>query len=218
MSARVKVCGLTRGRDVERCAAIGVDMYGFNCWPQSPRFVSSAALPALVRGVPPEGEIMLVFVKSAPDEVAAVVASRDVAVQRVAVQLHGDEDPRDYEALGVRIVQVLRVGAPSNDVPSVRTSRVLVDVHASGYGGTGQAIDPASLDRVRPRLPSEWILAGGLDAVSVGTAIERFRPWGVDVASGVESAPGVKDHNKLGAFVAAVRAKATRQTGDGERC
>jgi len=217
VSVRVKVCGLRRAEDVERCAELGVDMYGFNCWPGSPRFVPPAALPILVRDVPAVAEVVLVFVRSPPSEIAALVQALEVPASRLSVQLHGDEDPREYEGVGVRVVQVLRVGAYG--VPTVRASRVLVDAHSAAFGGTGARIHEEALVRVRPLLPSEWILAGGLDAARVGAAIERFRPWGVDVASGVETEPGAKDHEKLGAFVAAVRLTREREEmGEGERC
>ena len=208
---RVKVCGLRRREDVERCVELGVEMLGFNCWEGSPRYVAPLALTSLVRAARSQ-EVVLVFVRAEPDEVGAVLSAIDIPRDRLSIQLHGDEDPARYSSLGVRIVQVLRLARPGEPVRPVLTSRVLLDAHTPGFGGTGRRIDPETVLRLLPVLPEEWMLAGGLDAARVRELVERFRPWAVDVASGVEVSPGVKDHGKLAAFVASVRSERESET------
>jgi phosphoribosylanthranilate isomerase len=209
---RIKVCGVRRQTDVERCVDLGVDMIGFNCWAGSPRHISPSAIRAALGPAKLGPEIALVFVRAAPEEVERVVEETAVPLDRLLVQLHGGEDPTRYARLGVRLVQVLRVGGAGGDIPfPLSSGRVLLDVHAPAYGGTGQRIPPEALEPLLASLPREWILAGGLDAANVADAVRRFSPWGVDVASGVELEPGVKDHGKLQAFVEAVRgARSTR--------
>jgi phosphoribosylanthranilate isomerase len=201
----VKVCGLRRREDVELCESLGVELLGFNCWRESPRYVEPHAIRAAVAPATDGMEVVLVFVRAAPEEVRRVVDEADVPKNRLWIQLHGDEDPNDYAHLGLRIIQVLRVGGADAMPPLPALPRVLIDVRASTFGGTGQRIDSESVESLIPKLPREWILAGGLNAENVGEAIRRFLPWGVDVASGVETSPGVKDPMKLQAFVKAAR-------------
>ena len=213
MSVRVKVCGLRRPEDVDRCLELGVDMLGFNCWPSSPRYVSPGFLPALLHRVVGRAEAVLVMVQAKPDDVGRMLRQLDVPRDVLTLQLHGDEDPREYRHFGVRLVQVLRVGP--EPVAHGVTTRVLVDFRADSFGGTGHRIGTEALQRLRPDLPEEWILAGGLDAGCVAEAIETWRPWGVDVASGVELSPGIKDHAKLEAFVKAARTVQANKTEPG---
>jgi phosphoribosylanthranilate isomerase len=203
VKTHVKVCGLTKREDVDACLALGVDILGFNCWPKSPRYASVATLELLVRDLPEHAEVALIFVRTEPADVADVLRRLPASPDRLWIQLHGDEDITRYANLGARVLQVLRV--PTMAPPEARSSRVLLDVRAEDFGGTGRSIDPAHLEEILPTLPREWLLAGGLDAANVASAIRRWSPWGVDVASGVEAAPGVKDAAKLAAFVAAVR-------------
>jgi len=202
-TARIKICGFRRLEDVELAVALGVDMLGFNCWAGSPRHVPIDELRPLVRAVPQRTEVVLVFVRAETDEVARTLAAIDARSQQLWIQLHGDEDPTRYAHLGVPAIQVLRVGGA--EPSKVRASRVLVDVRAPTFGGTGLRVDPGELARLLPALPLGWILAGGLDVENVRDAIRRYSPGAVDVASGVEVSPGVKDHAKMTAFVAAVR-------------
>jgi phosphoribosylanthranilate isomerase len=200
----IKVCGLTRLEDVALCGELGVELLGFNAWPQSPRYVPREALIALVKHVSPSAEVVLVFVREKVETIAQILGSLDIPAARLSVQLHGDEDPRDYASLPARLIQVLRI-APGETPPRPITPRVLVDAHVSVFGGSGTRVGERDLDRVRDSLPAEWLLAGGLNADNVAGAIESARPWGVDVASGVEATPGGKDHARLRAFVKSVR-------------
>jgi len=205
MSVRIKVCGLRRREDVEACVDLGVDMLGFNCWSGSPRYVSAETLNDVLPANAEGAEVVLVFVRAEPDLVKHVVGSMHARAARVWVQLHGDEDPARFADVGASLIQVARLDANHPDLPSITAPRLLLDVRTIAFGGTGTRIDERLVERLRPSLPTEWMLAGGLNASNVKDATVRMQPWGVDVASGVETAPGVKDLEKLKAFVAAVR-------------
>ena len=208
MAIRVKVCGLTRPEDVRRCVAAGVDALGLNFWPGSKRRVSLDAAQELVRSMPPHVLRVGVFVRASAAEVRAAVARLGLG----AVQLHGDEDPSEYAGLGAPLWQVIRVHGPGalSALPSPAAAAVLLDAHAETPGGTGRQLDWALVPLARRWGLPLW-LAGGLTPENVAEAIRRAAPDGVDVASGVESAPGIKDTARVESFVAEVRASETRR-------
>ncbi|MGO8970191.1 MAG: phosphoribosylanthranilate isomerase [Myxococcaceae bacterium] len=200
---KVKVCGLTRAEDVQTCVDAGVDAIGFNFWPQSKRYLTLDAAERLAASVPAHLLKVGVFVRAPPAEVRLAVERARLG----AVQLHGDEDPQDYVGVGAPLWQVVRISGPESlpGMPSRAASAVLLDAHVEGQGGGGRRFDWALVPWVRAwRLPV-W-LAGGLTPENVGEAILRAAPDGVDVASGVETAPGIKDAARVRAFMAAVRA------------
>lgn len=205
MAVRIKVCGVRRASDVSACIAAGVDAIGFNCWTGSPRYLALEEATSLVKSLPPSILPVGVFVKASPEEVARTV---EVAGFR-AVQLHGDEDAELYSNVRAEIIQVIRIrnaeGLPTQAAHRV-VRRILLDAHVDGYGGAGKRFDWRLVPEAKRRLEREVIVGGGLTADNVAEAIRIGRPWGVDVASGVESSPGVKDRLKLMDFVAAVRA------------
>ena len=203
MPVAIKICGLRELADVDACIALGVQMIGFNFWPKSRRRVAEDVACQLVSRLPPTIEPVGVFVDAEPEEVARTVER----VGLHAVQLHGSEDPEAYRDVGARVIQVVRVkpGTPLPVAVAGAAERVLLDAWVEGHGGAGVRIDWDVVPRAREQLARPIILAGGLTPDNVAEAILRARPWGVDVASGVESEPGVKDHRKLRAFVEAVR-------------
>lgn len=205
MRTRVKVCGTTRLADALASVEAGVDAVGFNFWPGSKRHVPldraveiAALLPAGVLRVG-------VFVRATPAQVRAVVA----AVGLGAVQLHGDEDPADYSGVGAPLWQVLRIESALPGSVSPHAAELLLDARVDGFGGSGQRFDWSLAQGARKFGLPFWV-AGGLSPGNVGEAVRAARPMGVDVASGVESAPGVKDAALVRAFVAAVRAAEER--------
>jgi phosphoribosylanthranilate isomerase len=205
VSVRIKICGVRRAADVEACIAAGVDAIGFNCWPGSPRYVMPRAAADLVAQVPRAILPIGVFVKASPDEVQRTV---EIAQFR-GIQLHGDEDPARYAHLAVEIIQVIRIQdsvVMPEHPPHSCVKRVLLDTHVAQFGGAGRSFDWNLVPLAKDRLKREVMIGGGLTSENVLDAIRLGRPWGVDVASGVESSPGVKDHRKIQAFVAAVRA------------
>jgi phosphoribosylanthranilate isomerase len=199
---RVKVCGITRVEDARAAIATGADALGFVLWPSSPRAIHVAAAAAIARDLPAMLVRVGVFVNASPEEVDAAV--RQIGLG--AVQLHGDERVDDYMGLRVPLIKAVSMSS-AGDVERVlalpANVSVLVDaVDADRRGGTGRLASwahAAGVARARP-----VILAGGLTADNVGDAIRRVGPWAVDVSSGVESAPGVKNPARIEEFFAAL--------------
>ena len=204
MGVAIKICGVREVVDVDACIALGVQMIGFNFWPKSRRRIAEDAARRLVERLPKSIEPVGVFVDAEPEEVARTVER----VGLHAVQLHGDEDPEAYRDVGAKVIQVVRVkpGRPLPVAVAGAADRVLLDAWVEGQGGAGVSFDWNIVPGMQQRFARPILLAGGLTPENVSAAIRRARPWGVDVATGVESAPGVKDHRKLRAFVEAVRA------------
>lgn len=202
IAPRVKVCGIQRVEDALLAAELGASAVGFIFWPGSPRFIDPGRARAVAAALPPHVLRVGVFVDQVPEYV------KDVA-QRVglgAVQLHGSESAAAYSDLGLALIKAIAVtdpfdGSVMDAVPHEVT--VLLDAHDPvRRGGTGQTIDwsIAAAMAVRRRT----ILSGGLNAQNVSEAVERVRPYMIDVSSGVESAPGTKDAAKLRAFFEAL--------------
>jgi phosphoribosylanthranilate isomerase len=211
----VKVCGITRIEDARAAVAAGADALGFNCVPGSKRELEAARIRAIVDQLRLESP-GTVHVAVVADLVVdrALALMLELGVDRL--QLHGDESARDLEVLGPRAFKAVRV-ADASDIALAGTfpgDPLLVDAKVAGQlGGTGHTLDwPLVEPLARSRA---LILAGGLTPENVARAVRAVRPWGVDVASGVEIAgnPRQKDAEKLRRFVDAARA-AGSQTGD----
>jgi len=202
---RVKICGITTPEDGLLAARAGADAIGLVFWPRSPRHVEAAAARAITRALPPFVTRVGVFVDTTAEEVNAAVAAGRLDV----LQLHGNEPVEGLDAWPRRVVKALRVG-PGFDAETAlrfegRAAGLLLDTQAgSAPGGTGRTFDWTVAQALRPRV-SYLVLAGGLDPGNVGRAIATVRPDAVDVSSGVESAPGRKDAEKIRAFMEAVR-------------
>jgi len=205
VSTHIKVCGITRLEDALACVEAGVDAVGFNFWPGSKRHVAVADAAEIAAALPPGILRVGVFVRARPSEVRSIVAGVGLG----AVQLHGDEDPADYLEAGAPLWQVLRIESSLPETVSARAAEVLLDAKAEGFGGSGRSFD-WSLARGARRYGLPFWLAGGLTPANVGEAVRRAEPTGVDVASGVESRPRMKDPALVRAFVAAVRAAEER--------
>lgn len=200
---RIKICGLTREEDVDAAVAAGADAIGFVFYPPSPRYVTPARAAELVRRIPPFVDVVGLFVNEAPESVEEVC--RQVPIN--LLQFHGDEDPAYCRRFGRPYLRAARV-RPGLDLVefagSFPESRgLLLDAFVEGYGGGGHVFD---WTLIPPGLPGFLVLSGGLTAANVGDAVRRVRPAAVDVSSGVEMGKGIKDHAKIAAFVAAVRA------------
>lgn len=200
---RVKICGIRRREDALAAAGHGADAIGFIFWPKSPRFIEPGAAQAIARALPPLVQTVGVFVNQPADYVAGV--ARDLALG--AVQLHGDEAIGDYAALPCRIVKAVSAASAADWQEIASTlppdTTVLLDAHDPVQrGGTGRTIDwdaAAAVARSRP-----IILSGGLTPSNVARAIATVRPYAVDISSGVEASPGIKDPLKLRALFAAI--------------
>jgi phosphoribosylanthranilate isomerase len=204
MSVRVKVCGITRLEDAELAIEHGAWALGFILWPSSKRFVEPAVAAGITRQVRRKVETVGVFVNQPLDEIADAVDHLGLS----HVQLHGDEGPSFCSAVtqrtGAKVIKALRIGhaADIRDAERFHTDFHLFDTAKAGaYGGTGQTWDWSLIAQRRAKVP--MILSGGLTSENVAEAIAAVKPWAVDVASGVEASPGVKDPAKLEAFFAA---------------
>jgi len=198
---RIKICGITTEGDADACAALGVDMIGLNFVPGSPRCLDVARARTVADAV--RGRVELVGVVADAGD-ARILELRD-AVGLDRLQLHGDEPPEAVTRWAPHAFKALRVGTAEDVAAAERyPGLLLVDAKVPGaLGGTGRTVDftlVAPLARARPVL-----LAGGLGPGNVAAAVRAVAPWGVDVASGVERAPGVKDLGAVAAFVRAVR-------------
>jgi phosphoribosylanthranilate isomerase len=198
MSTRVKFCGFTRGPDVLAAVACGVHALGFNL-ARGPRRIGLEQAAELCRLVPPLVATVALFA-DADEEGMLQAAAR---LRAGAIQLHGRESPELCERLGRRlpVIKAFAVGdrASLEAVRGFPADAYLLD---TAGGGSGVAWDHrllAGLELGRP-----LILAGGLDAGSVAAAVRATRPWAVDVASGIESGPGIKDPQRMAAFMAAL--------------
>lgn len=203
MTPRIKICGMTRRADLEMAAALGVDAVGF-VFAQSPRRITPEAARGLADVLPPFVSRVGVFVDADPDTVqhTAAVCNLDW------IQLHGRESPEYCAALGLNILKAIRV----RDRDSIacmkpyqgRVAGFVLDTYVKGtVGGTGKSFDWRLVEQAKEYGPV--ILAGGLTPEDVQEAIRVARPYGVDVSSGVETAPGIKDHDKMRRFVEQVR-------------
>lgn len=207
----IKICGLTRARDVDDLADFGIHAIGMVFYPRSRRCVTLARAAQLRERVPAFVSTVALFVN--PEE--AAVRQVIQAVRPELLQFHGEETPVFCRQFGVRYLKAFRVGGPGQ----ARAAEVaalcrrypdaagwLFDSYSPGYGGSGQGF-PLDLLAEVPRGPDwpSFILSGGLVRDNVAQRIRACQPDAVDVSSGVESAPGVKDRDRVRDFVAAVR-------------
>ena len=210
---RIKICGLTREGDVDAAVRAGADAVGFVLYPQSPRFVPPERAAELASHLPPFVTPVLLFVNASPEYIAQGLS----AVPNALLQFHGDETPADCGAAARPFLRAARI-PPSPDgavfdllkyaQDFAAAQAILLDAHVEGFGGGGLSFDWTAFNWSHPLLnaSSRLVLSGGLTPANVTDGIRRVRPWAVDVSSGVEVAKGIKDPDKMLAFVAAVRA------------
>ena len=192
-----KICGITREDDAELAVSLGASALGFVLWPGSPRHVPLARVRAIAATMPPFVTPVGVFVDPTPTDIADAAS----AGIRLA-QVHGMVPA--VSALPVLRAVHLGDSEDGLDADVGAGEPVLLDAHDPVlHGGTGRTVDLARAAAVAAR--RVVVLAGGLTPANVADAIRTVRPYAVDVASGVESAPGLKDHDKLRAFAKAVR-------------
>lgn len=206
MKTRIKICGLTREEDIETAVAAGADAIGFVFYPPSPRYVTPARAAELARRIPPFVDVVGLFVNASAEVVRAACAE----VPLNLLQFHGDETAADCRQFSRPWLRAARVRPGLDLVEFARAFSdargLLLDAFVEGYGGGGHVFD---WTLIPPGLPGHLVLSGGLNPDNVGDAIRRVRPVAVDVSSGVEKSKGIKDHDKIAAFVAAVRAADT---------
>jgi phosphoribosylanthranilate isomerase len=201
----IKVCGITNLADALVAVEAGADALGFNFYRRSPRYIAPLDARRIIERLPSTVLSVGVFVNEAePAIVASMVDEAGVG----AVQLHGDESAEYCRALqGRHVIKALRVGSDFSPerVLEYETDAILLDAaSAEAYGGTGRVIDWSVARRTREVFP-KLFLAGGLSPENVAEAIAAVKPYAVDACSGLESAPGRKDANRLRAFILAAR-------------
>ncbi|MFA6567270.1 MAG: phosphoribosylanthranilate isomerase [Victivallales bacterium] len=206
----VKICGITRAEDAVFASGCGADAFGFVAYPKSPRFINASSVKGIAGKIPGNVMRVAVFVNPTIDEVKKYVGA---GVN--AVQLHGDEtaDFAEEVAKFAEVWKAIRPETP-NDVLNYRdypADKFLIDTFiGNAYGGTGKTADWESAKFAVENLKAPVILAGGLNSANIAEAVESVRPYGVDVSSGVESSPGVKDHGKLTALFSKIRSCVNR--------
>lgn len=203
MRTRIKFCGLTRPGDVRLAVELGVDAIGFVFAAGSARRLTLEQLPGLRAAVPPLVDTVALFMDASGSEVVEVVR----ALRPSLLQFHGAENDAFCRSFGLPFMKVLPMGAGA-DAPTTARKRYpsaaafLLDGHGPGQpGGSGERFDWGLV----PELGRPLFLAGGLDAGNVGQAIRQGHPYAVDVSSGIESSPGLKDGEKMQQFVDEVR-------------
>ncbi len=199
---RIKICGITRREDALLAARLGADALGFVFYAKSPRAIDLARALSVRDALPPFVQPVALFLDPARAEVEAILQ----AMPEVLLQFHGREGPEFCASFGRPYLKALSMaegGDPLREAAShAHACGFLLDSHALGEaGGTGHAFDWSII----PTLDRPLVLAGGLKPANVGEAVRRVRPWAVDVSSGVESAPGIKDHARMAAFIHEVR-------------
>jgi phosphoribosylanthranilate isomerase len=209
---KIKICGIKNVTDALAAMDTGADLIGFNFYPKSPRYIDVGRCRDIMSVMRNYGHIKYVgvFVNASVEEVRATMETCGLSL----AQLHGDETPQMLESFNGKAFKAIRLstdsGTDSRMVTDFAKSRLdvapalLVDATVKGvYGGSGVTADWSAAAELAKKYP--LLLAGGLTPEIVADAVRQVRPWGVDVASGVESRPGVKDEAKMKAFVQAVR-------------
>lgn len=200
---KIKICGIKTVNDALAAMDAGADLLGFNFYPKSPRHIDVGTCRDIMSVMRKYGQITYVgvFVNALVDEIRATMETCGLAL----AQLHGDETSEMVQCLDGKAFKAFRgVFENPNSFARDNAPALLVDASVKGaYGGTGVTADWKSAAELAKKYPI--LLAGGLTPENVAEAVRQVNPWGVDVASGVEFAPGLKDAKKMKAFVKAVR-------------
>lgn len=203
MRTRVKICGLTRSEDVGAAVAAGADAIGLVFYPPSPRAMTPRRAQDIIAGLPPFVTVVGLFVDERRERIAAILES----VRIDLLQFHGDESPvacAGYERPWIKAVRMRQ----DVDLEAVRAryrgaSALLLDTYRPGVpGGTGNRFE---WHRIPPAMRGDIILAGGLTPETVEQAVRQVRPYAVDVSGGVERSKGIKDADKIVAFMRGVK-------------
>lgn len=205
MTTRIKICGVNSPENARHVSECGVDAIGLNFYSKSPRFLPPSTAASIIRELPPFTATVGVFVNTPIRQATAVAFQLGLrAIQTV------DDVPQSEDTFPFAWIPAFRVKEHSDlelirqFVSKNKPSAVLIDSHVAGQmGGTGKTAPWHLLEGFNPGVP--LILAGGLTPENVADAIRVVKPWGVDVASGVESSPGIKDLKKVKDFISAVR-------------
>jgi phosphoribosylanthranilate isomerase len=202
MRTRVKICGITREQDALAAIRLGADAIGLVFYPPSPRAVTVEQAAEIVRNLPPFVTVVALFVDAEPEAIREVLSR----VRIDLIQFHGDESPQQCAQYGRPWIKALRV-REDTDLRALAeeyagASALLLDTYQAGKpGGTGTAFDWSVIPR---ELAARIVLAGGLTPDNVEQAVRQVRPYAVDVSGGVEQDKGIKDADKIAAFIRGV--------------
>ena len=199
---KVKICGLTSLEQALSCAELGADWIGLNCWPGSSRYIPPEEAREIVSALPESVTTVGIFVNESPESLKKIMSETRLDL----AQLHGDESVELTAKLGVPFFKAFRVSPEFKleQIQKFRKEYFLLDAfNKNHYGGSGQKLDwdLASSASALGKL----ILAGGLTPENVAEAVKIVQPWGVDVCSGVESEPGIKDLWRVEKFIQNLR-------------
>ena len=202
MRTRVKFCGFTREEDIQTAVSLGADALGFVLYEKSPRYVTPERVAQLCAHVPAFVSTVALFVNADEAQVQSVLQKAPIRT----VQLHGDESFEFalhlQQTLNIPVIKAVRVNAQTDWGQIAQyidqLSGVLLDSDSVGYGGSGHGFD---WDEIPQPLRARIILSGGLTVDSIGEAIAQITPYAVDVSSGIEAAKGIKDADKMRAFM-----------------
>lgn len=200
---RIKVCGITRLEDALTASRLGVDAVGFVFYPKSPRFIAPDKAATIIRQLPPFVSAVGLFVNPTEDDIAEVLQTVPLGV----IQLHGDESPEFCQAQRRRVIKAIAVDSKEDLKKAGKYEcPLLLDAKAPQgvYGGTGNSFDWSLMEGFEH--PHPLILAGGLNSDNIEAALSHRQWFAVDVSSGVEVSPGIKDDTKLCDFVGRVNA------------
>lgn len=210
---RIKICGLTRTADVTAAVAAGADAIGFVCYAKSPRYVTASQAAALMLAVPPFVASVGLFVNADTTTVADILAQAPLSL----LQFHGDETPAQCAAIATAVkrpfLRAARIGASTKAADLLKYESdyrsasplfvgLLLDTLVEQYGGSGKVFDWSLIPKeLAPRV----VLSGGLSVQNATDAVQRVRPYALDISSGVEVTKGIKDVARMHAFIHAVR-------------
>jgi phosphoribosylanthranilate isomerase len=204
---KVKVCGITNLADAEKALEFGADALGFNFYPPSPRCIAPEEARAVLQRLPEGSCNIAVFVNEPKEKVREIVAQGELANGRQAysaLQFHGEESQEYCRGWSMKVIKAFRVREKKSleGMEQFPADFYLLDSWSLGYGGSGAAFFWEWLEGLKTE---KLILSGGLNIENVVAAIRRIHPYGVDVCSGVETRPGMKDHAKLKEFILAAK-------------
>ncbi len=204
---RVKICGITRVEDAHAAVNAGAHALGFIFHPGSPRYVTPEQAGSIINGLPPFITSVGVFVNRSKTEIEKVVSATGLHM----IQLHGQETSEDCRGYSRPVIKAIRVaaGKPLPGLTAYLVAGLLVEPEISGvWGGTGIPLDweglKRDLDTEASSVRSRLVLAGGLDPQNVALAASIVQPYAVDVSTGVEDEPGIKNHTKIKEFMNAL--------------
>jgi phosphoribosylanthranilate isomerase len=204
---KVKVCGITNLADAEKALQYGADALGFNFYPPSPRYVTPDKARTIVHALSSrEGNVAL-FVNETKERVRQILTSGELADGRPGydfVQFHGEESSDYCRGWGLRVIKAFRLKDKQSldPIDKFPADFYLLDSWSAGYGGSGASFPWKWLEGFNTE---KIILSGGLNLDNVTDAVRRVHPWAVDVCSGVETRPGIKDHEKIKDFIRAAK-------------